>query len=93
MLASQDPCCTMTTGGLKRYSGFTSIMHDVATEMTLTHESGNKFTLACTTDKSIDYVELTLHPVSQNSEINENLKLALQRKNLLENVKCNYMCL
>ena len=66
ILASQDPCCTMTTGGLKKYSGFKSIMHDIATEMTFTHESGNKFTLPCTTERTIDYVKLTLHPVSQN---------------------------
>ena len=93
LLAAQDPCCTMTTGGLKKYSGFTSIMHDVGTEMKLTHESGNKFTLPCTTDKTIDFVELTLHPVSQNSEINENLKLARLRKDLHKDAKCNYMCL
>ena len=93
MLASQDPCCTMTTGGLKKYSGFKSIMHNIATEMTFTHESGKKFTLPCTTERTIDYIKLTLHPVSQNSQINEKLKLALQRKSMLDDVKCNYMCL
>lgn len=78
MFASNDPCCTMTTRGLMKYSGFNSVIHYTSRTESFVHNTGPRFSLPCKTEVLIDLINLALHPANTDTLVNNRLSLVLK---------------
>ena len=78
-LAPFDSGCTITNGGLKKYAGFTKVLIDTHTQLSLQHKDGRAFTIPVTTKDAIDYIQLHIHtPTKETSQRYHHRQMSLQ---------------